>query len=210
MIQVTITTSADTIKVVAPFSSKNNSAFRNRGGKFDRARGWILPNTPTVQDLLQELWGTSETLVWARVQGGDITGRQIAQVGGYVIASRRERDKSVSMARGVQVENGHWFDSGGSVKNPAVTGSDDLTIKVLVRKDFAEANKLEIIEETVPAPVVAESPLVFTLVGKDFDEANIDEVAPAAVPAPVVVENPLANYTDEQIKAEFLRRGLSL
>ena len=205
MIQVTITTSAETIKVVAPFSTKNNSAFRNRGGKFDNARGWILPNTPTVQELIQELWGTSETLVWVRVQGGCITGHQIAQIGGYVIASRRERDKSVSMARGVQVEHGRWLSSGGSVKNPAVTGSDDLTVKVLVRKDFAEANNLEIIEEMVPAPVVPESPLVFAIVGKTSDVTDTP-----ATPAPVEIENPLAGYSDDQIKTEFTRRGLAL
>ena len=192
-LQIQITNSADEIAVVAPFSAENNGIFRNHGGKFDRARGWVFPNTPSAQSLIQELWGTSESLVWARVPASAVTGRGVTHLGGYVIASRRSRDANVEMAAGIKLERGSWSSSGGSINNPRVTGSDDLLVLALVRRDFAIASNLEIAEEVVEVSTPAPSPAL-----------EVVEPATAAIPPS------LGSYTDEQIKAELIRRGLSL
>lgn len=69
--------------------------------------------------------------------------------------------------------------SGGSVKNPRVAESDDAVFRLWVPRDFAVARGLKIVSDPHAATPVAE---------------------------PI---NPLLQYSDDDIRAEFVRRGLT-
>lgn len=70
--------------------------------------------------------------------------------------------------------------SGGSVKNPAVSASADARFRLWVPRDFAVTGCLRIVT---------------------------DPHADTPIADPI---NPMAGYTDDEIKAEFVRRGLVL
>jgi hypothetical protein len=70
--------------------------------------------------------------------------------------------------------------SGGSVKNPRVAESDDARFRLWVPRDFAVTRELKIVTDPHAAEPVAE---------------------------PI---NPLAQYSDEDIRSEFVRRGLAV
>jgi hypothetical protein len=144
--QTTIIETAEAIAVESPYSKANNETFRGLGGKFDRESGrWILPRTETTKDMIAKLFGGESPLATVEVTQADITeiGNQW-QHGGYVIATRRERDDSVFAPAGVQLAAGSWAPSGGSQANPRVTGTD-LSITVVVRQSYADREKLTII-----------------------------------------------------------------
>jgi hypothetical protein len=166
--QIDITTTKECIRIVAPFSEANNKKFRSKGGKFDRtSRAWEFPATPTVTDLITTLWGTPGQLVRVRVERNQITEHSEWMIGGYILASRRHRDHAVDMPAGVQVEEGGWTDTGGSMKHPKPECEDDsITLSAVVHRSFAEARGLEIIAEDTDS----QSEAVNLLAGFSDDE----------------------------------------
>lgn len=147
--QIAITNSKESINIMAPYSETNNKRFRGKGGKFDRQTGaWVFPVTPAVTELITTLWGIPSQLVRIRVDKSQITGSNEWMIGGYKLACRRHRDRAVEMPAGVQVEEGGWADSGGSMKHPKPECDGDcITLSVVVHRSFAEAHGLEIIAE---------------------------------------------------------------
>ena len=144
--QITVVETTEAIAVEVPFSQANNETFRSLGGKFDRESGrWIFPRTETTKKMIAKLFGEESPLSTVEVTRAAITEIDNQwQHGGYVIATRRERDGSVCTPTGVQLAAGNWARSGGSKANPRVTGTD-LRIEVVVRRAYAEREKLTII-----------------------------------------------------------------
>lgn len=64
------------------------------------------------------------------------TGRQYLTIGGYLLASRRYRDSGAEITE--TLVSGTIPRSGGSVKNPAVSETEDAVFELEVRRDFAE------------------------------------------------------------------------
>ena len=151
---ISITTIKESISIMAPFSETNNKRFRSKGGKFDRPSGaWVFPVTPAVTDLITTLWGIPSQLVRIRVDKSQITGSNEWMIGGYKLACRRHRDRAVEMPAGVQIEEGGWTDSGGSMKHPKPECDGDcITLSVVVHRSFAEAHGHEIIAEHSDSP----------------------------------------------------------
>jgi hypothetical protein len=176
--QINITTTKEFISIMAPFSETNNTRFRSKGGKFDRASGaWVFPVTSAVTSLITTLWGMPSQLVRIKVDDSQITGSAEWMIGGYKLACRRHRDRAVEMPTGVQVEEGGFTDTGGSVKHPKpLYEGDSITLSVVVHRSFADAHGLEIVAEDTD--VVSETP------------------------------NRLIGFTDDELLAEITRRGL--
>jgi len=147
---------ADKITIQSPFSESNNSKFRSCGGKFEHGQ-WVFSNTPVVQKMIDELWGTSEKIVTIEISkdklmeleefSGIVTMGSSYEVGGYVLAQRRSRDYAAQLAETVQIWSGTIPSSGGSFKNPAVKASDDAVFRLNVREDFAIRHNLNIVAE---------------------------------------------------------------
>jgi hypothetical protein len=176
--QISITTTKESISIMAPFSETNNKCFRSKGGKFDRPAGaWVFPVTPAVTDLITTLWGQPSQLVRIRVDESQITGGSEWMIGGYKLACRRHRDRAVEMPTGVRVEEGGWTDSGGSMKHPKpLCEGDSFALSIVVHRSFAEAHGHEIIAE---------------------DTDSIPETG-----------SQLLEYTSDELLAELTRRGL--
>ena len=77
---------------------------------------------------------------------------KIAQIGGYVLASRRGRDARVEMPEGVSLAAGKFRSSGGSVKNPSVSLDSDTVFLLTCRASFADAAGLK--GEETPAAMI--------------------------------------------------------
>lgn len=146
--QIIITRHDDKVFISAPFCQQNNVIFRNKGGKF-LSNKWVFPDTETVSEMIRELFGLSTELVVIKIaKSHDLlkAGGGEYVVGGYKVASRRFRDSAVEWPLGTWLISGNIPSSGGSQKNPAVQADDDSTFGVVVRRDFAEKNGLEIIK----------------------------------------------------------------
>jgi hypothetical protein len=95
---------------------------------------------------------------WVEIPGkkkAGFKGRQYLRLGGYLLASRRGRDYGAEIVE--TLVSGTIPKSGGSVKNPAVSASDDSVFELEVRRDFAE--RLGLIAE-LPQPLqAADNPL---------------------------------------------------
>lgn len=160
--QISITTTKESISIIAPFAETNNKRFRSKGGKFDRPSGaWVFPVTPAVTELITTLWGLPSQLVRIRVDNSQITGSSEWMIGGYKLACRRHRDRAVEMPAGVRVEEGGWTDSGGSMKHPRPDCEGDFIIlSVVVHRSFAEAHGHQIIAEDTDSMSETESRLI--------------------------------------------------
>lgn len=151
--QVNITETIDKITIKCPYSQANNRIFKEKGGRWDAVcKKWVFDRTTTTTDMITDLFGDPSLLVIARVPLDRITdyGKQW-QVGGYVVATRYRHNSPVEVPIGVQVEKGHWNDTGGNPADPRVTGDEDISITVVMNESYAKKEKLEIIEHnTVP------------------------------------------------------------
>ena len=153
--QIEIVKENEQVLLRAPYSTTNNNAYRARGGKFDRDKAaWIFDDTTATQKMIDDLFGSESPLCRIR-----LTEREIAEdgnewkIGGYVIATRRGRDFRVDSPVGVQLENGQWQSSGGSVKTPRVSGRD-IVVNIVVRRSFAERLGATILDaEAVVSPL---------------------------------------------------------
>lgn len=140
--QISISIDNDSITVVSPYSASNNVAFRELGGKFvDGA--WRLPDNDSSRARLAELFGAKSDEVDALVSADNLRGG-VHQIGGYVLAERRERDWGVRLATGVSLASGGFPSSGGSRANPSVSAHSGTVYRLRCRRAFAEANGLEI------------------------------------------------------------------
>lgn len=149
--QTNISVESGKIKVTGPYSETNNERWRNLGGKFIGG-GWVLPDNDTVREVIAGIFGAKSEEVEVLVPLFKVDGRRNAyQIGGYVLAQRRGRDRAVDMPDGVSLAAGGFPRSGGSVKNPSVNASDDTVFRLVCRKSFAEANKLDLAVATQPA-----------------------------------------------------------
>ena len=158
--QISIVRDGQNVTVVSPYSESNNSEFRARGGRYSKESGWTFAASPATDKMLDELFGfdgvTGEA-VTAIVPESAIDTRYAGapwQLDGYVLASRRGRDSRVETPDGVQLFEGRWASSGGSMKSPRVTSSETVTLHVVMPKALAERHSLALVGE-VPAAVPA-------------------------------------------------------
>jgi hypothetical protein len=150
--QVIITETIDKITIKCPYSLTNNRIFKEKGGRWDAVcKQWVFDRTTTTMEMITQLFGDPRQLVIAKVPLDRITeyGKQW-QVGGYVVATRYRHNSPVELPIGVQVEKGHWNDTGGNTADPRVTGDKDLSITVVMYESYAMREKLEIIEHDTP------------------------------------------------------------
>ena len=131
------------IIVAGPYSELNNARWRELGGKFTGGN-WVLPDTSTAREVVAELFGAKSEEVEVLVPAAKANGYQIVQVGGYVLAQRRERDYRVQMPDGVSLEAGRFSSSGGSRKSPSVGLTTDMVFRLRCRRTFAEAHGLQV------------------------------------------------------------------
>ena len=132
----------NTLRVTGPYSEENNTRWRSLGGKFSGG-AWILPDNDTSRETVAELFGTKSEEVDVLVPKSKTSGYQILQIGGYVLAQRRDRDSRVQMPDGVSLAAGEFSSSGGSRKSPAVCAASDVVFRLRCRKSFADAHGLE-------------------------------------------------------------------
>lgn len=139
--QINVTTEG--IIIAGPYSAENNDVWRSLGGKF-AGGAWIVPDNATSRETVAKLFGAKSDLVDVLIPSA-VTGRgAIAQIGGYVLASRRGRDYAAKLADGVSLAAGRLPASGGSVKNPSVAAGPDVVYRLRCRVSFALENNLEI------------------------------------------------------------------
>jgi antitoxin component HigA of HigAB toxin-antitoxin module len=150
--QIEIEVTESGVSVTGPYSESNNTVYRSLGGKFAGGH-WTLPDNQTTRETLAELFGTKSEIVEVLVPRDATTGGKIAQIGGYVLASRRGRDYRVEMPDGVSLAAGHFRSSGGSVKNPSVSLDSDVVFRLSCRWSFAESHGLEIAEQSAPIDI---------------------------------------------------------
>jgi hypothetical protein len=147
--QIDISARDGKIAVVGPFSTENNTNWRELGGKFSGG-AWLLPDNKTTRETLVELFGAKSELVEVEVPASRARGDAIVQIGGYVLAQRRDRDSRVCMPDGVSLLRGRFSASGGSRKSPRVEIDKDVVFRLVCRSSFAEANHLKLAEEAAP------------------------------------------------------------
>ena len=169
------------IAISSPYNPKNNEVFKELHGHFDSAnRHWILPNTAECKAKLAEMFGKESLNVVANVTNQELSicDNQLV-LGGHVVARFHERYNTIKMLEGVEIATGAWdVVASTEQKHPClIVGS---TLKIVVRKDFAEAHGLEI-EEVLD----------------DIEEELGDEE----------VRNPLRLYTNSELAEELERRG---
>jgi len=146
--QITITDVPFGIAIASPFHPKNNDEFRRLHGHFEKeGHCWILP--PTVESKLKiaELVGKKSPNVVAKVPKHDLSVCDSHLVlGGHVAASWDERKKTIRIPAGVEIASGAWDTIASEEKKyPCLTVES--TLKMVVRKDFAETHGLDIEEE---------------------------------------------------------------
>lgn len=151
--QMTISVADGNISVTGPFSEYNITTWRSLGGKF-AGGAWLLPDNDTVRSLIAEMFGEKSEEMDALVPYDKIPRSygDTAQLGGYVLAQRRGRDRPVQMPDGVALAAGSFRASGGSVKSPQVALDGGVVFRLRCRRSFAEANGLEI--ATSPASAI--------------------------------------------------------
>lgn len=140
--QTQITVMDGKIVVSGPYSESNNDRYRVLGGKFSGGN-WVLPDNDSVRPALAEMYGAKSDPVEVLVPLAKAEGRDILQVGGYVLAQRRGRDWRVQMPDGVSLSAGSFTSSGGSMKHPLVNASSDTVFRLVVRSEFATRMGLE-------------------------------------------------------------------
>lgn len=141
--QTQITVMDGKIVVSGPYSESNNARYRSLGGKFSGGN-WVLPDNDSVRAALAEMYGTKSDPVEVLVPLEKAEGRDILQIGGYVLAQRRGRDWRVQMPDGVSLASGSFPASGGSMKHPMVNASNDTVFRLVVRSEFAAKMGLDV------------------------------------------------------------------
>jgi len=170
--QVIITIIKDELCINAPYSAVNNKIYREKGGRFNQRKSvWEFASTSTTEKMISELFGNVNDLVEATVKMDqiDIQGAEW-HIGGYKLASRRGRDYLVEIPTGVQLKNGSFPSSGGSMKNPQVAGNNVESMGLICARDFAERENLEIINIGIPVNPLAHftySELVMELMSRN-------------------------------------------
>lgn len=150
--QFNITEEDGKLVVDSYYSNTNNRRFRSVGGVFNGGKGWVFNDTPAVRKMLNELFGEDSPLCRVKVEAD---GPQTVLYGselkindvGYVLAQRRGRDHRVESPAGVELFDGAWKGSGGSVKNPEPTWEDGTVLHAVVRRSIAERLGLKIVED---------------------------------------------------------------
>ncbi len=158
--QITITVVPSRIAISSPYNPKNNEFFKALHGHFEKeGRRWILPNTAECKSKIAELFGMESPNVVARVTEPDCTicDKQLV-IGGYVVASWDDRNNTIRIPTGVEIDTGAWdVVASKTMKHPCLTV--DSTLKIVVRKAFAETHGLDIEEELVDMEVEVPNPL---------------------------------------------------
>ena len=90
--QVKIEVIEGTVHVVGPYSTENNDVWRSLGGKFTGGR-WVLPDNETTRQKIAKMFGAKSEEVEVFVPNERLTDGEIVQIGGYVLAQRRGRDR---------------------------------------------------------------------------------------------------------------------
>ena len=146
--QITIIEVPSGLAISSPFNPKNNEVFKELHGHFERdGRRWILQPTVECKSKIAELFGEESPNVVARVTEHDfsICDKQLV-LGGYVVASWDDRNNTIRMPAGVEIATGAWdVAASNEKKHPCLTVGS--TLKMVVRKDFAETHGLDIEEE---------------------------------------------------------------
>lgn len=128
----------------APFSQQNSLRWKAVGGQFVRGV-WRLPYTPEAQEVLKEMFGDEYDPVFALVPASKLVDGPVVQIGGYVLASRRQRDGMVRLFEGVSLFEGRLPDSAGSSRKPRVGLTPDCVFGLRCRRTFAKVRSLEIL-----------------------------------------------------------------
>ena len=146
------------IAITSPFNPKNNEVFKALHGHFEKeGRRWILPNTAECRAKLAEMFGKESPNVVAKVTERDlIVYDSHLLLGGHVVASWDDRNNTIRMPAGVEIATGAWdVAASNEQKQPCLTV--DSTLKIVVRKAFAETHGLDIEEqlddEELPNPL---------------------------------------------------------
>ena len=151
--QVKIEVMEGTVHVVGPYSTENNDVWRSLGGKFTGGR-WVMPDNETTRQKIAAMFGAKseevEVLVPNERLDERLTDGEIVQIGGYVLAQRRGRDRHVEMPDGVSLASGYILSSGGSMRHPRVGIGEGDIFRLKCRKSFAEANCLKLAVEKEP------------------------------------------------------------
>jgi len=146
------------IAISSPYNPKNNEFFKALRGHFEPTnRRWILPNTAECKAKLAEMFGKESPNVIAKVTEHDLTvcDNQLV-LGGYVVASWDDRNNTIRIPAGVEIDTGAWdVVASNEQKRPCLTVGASL--KVVVRQDFAVTHGLDLEEELVDE--VVQNPL---------------------------------------------------
>lgn len=148
--QVKIEVMEGTVHVVGPYSTENNDVWRSLGGKFTGGR-WVMPDNETTRQKIAEMFGAKSEEVEVFVPNEKLTDDNIVQIGGYVLAQRRGRDRHVEMPDGVSLASGYFLSSGGSMRHPRVGIGEGDIFRLKCRKSFADANCLKLAVEKEPS-----------------------------------------------------------
>ena len=188
-IQIKTTETELELRVACEYSESVIAAFRARGGKWNAgAKEWVFENgaKENGRGCIERLFGLAEEVVTVRVGKAE-----------WKCATDTSTDKTPG-----------WSDGQACMLGGYVLASR--------RGRDCRANLIATLCEgtvgscggSVKNPRVApSSDAIFELeVRRDFAE-RLGLIAPAL--APVEPENPLAGFSDDEIRAEFVRRGLS-
>lgn len=137
----------DTVRVYTPYCDKVVKDCRAIGGKFSD-RAWILP-AARLKDVQEMLGASVDDMVEVEISARDCDGYAQLSYGWFVLAARRSRDSTATAYETLIA--GRFPASGGSVKNPAVSPSEDAVFRLAVPRDFAEANGLSIVDNPAAA-----------------------------------------------------------
>ena len=146
--QITIIDLQFGIAISSPFNPQNNEDFKQLHGHFVPAdRRWVLPRTVESKAKLAELFGAKSPDVVAKVTEHDLSVcKNQLVLGGYLVAQLDDRHNTIRMPAGVEIATGAWdVAASNEKKHPCLTV--DSTLKIVVRKAFAETHGLDIEEE---------------------------------------------------------------
>ncbi len=137
------------ISVRGPFNPLNNAAYKLVNGQYDKGgRRWILPDAEESRQMLDELFGSMSPTVAVAVEFAQLTstGNQ-SGLGGYLIANWDTRKNCIRLGDGIELIDGAWDVAKSAVHQAPCVVESDALFHILVRRNFAVANGLEIIAE---------------------------------------------------------------
>lgn len=141
------------IKVRGPYNPSMVVTMRVRGGKWlPSLHTWVMPNTPSVMCLLESQYGLSQEQVPVRTIVRHPLMRQqqgVLSIGGYPLARWEAPGLPVTLCEGVGVFRGEGLLACGSRSRPVIRARVDTELVYRVARDFAERNRLIIVDEEV-------------------------------------------------------------